>query len=450
MSDFFIKSTLSKLMIQAAEITSSRQCYQKVASLLLYQSIFDNEIGQRFLDLLQTLYQGDYTIPNHPITSIDCLKAYGSWFHVLAQSQQSWQDYLIRQILWNDNPFTQQVQTQSFTKLSPALLIAVKHDLQILQYIYQCSPEKISNWIKIATQMPEVPIPWNFPNYFSSFLHKSPDWTNDLATLANHCRHQGTGFMAQYKAFQWQDNQLRGIAQLDAISWQEIYGCESQKQRLQQNTEFLLAGYPSLNVLLYGSRGSGKSSLVKGLLPKYQSQGLRLIEVSKTDLDDLPKIVETVQQLPQKFILFVDDLSFEEDDDTFKGLKAILEGSLTTRPLNMVVYATSNRRHLIREFFSDRPMLKDQEEVHAWDTLQEKLSFSDRFGLTLTFEPINQETYLKIVHHLAQEKGINLKQEELEFRAKQWTKQYNNRSGRTARQFIDFLYGEMQTKINSI
>jgi predicted AAA+ superfamily ATPase len=138
----------------------------------------------------------------------------------------------------------------------------------------------------------------------------------------------------------------------------------------------------------------------------------------------------------------VDDLSFEEDDDTFKAMKVVLEGSITARANNMAIYATSNRRHLIKEYFSDRPNPLEGEEIHAWDTLQEKLSFSDRFGLTLTFEPINQDTYLNIVHHLAQQFNLNLSQEELEFRAKQWTKQHNSRSGRTARQFIDFLQGE--------
>ena len=147
----------------------------------------------------------------------------------------------------------------------------------------------------------------------------------------------------------------------------------------------------------------------------------------------------------QKFIIFVDDLSFEEDDDAFKALKVVLEGSVTAKAQNVIVYATSNRRHLIREFFEDRPRPSDQDEVHAWDTMQEKLSFSDRFGLTLTFEPANQDTYLSIVHHLAQLNQIPLPKEELEFRAKQWATRHNGRSGRSARQFIDFLQGELSS-----
>ncbi|GAB1537732.1 hypothetical protein NUACC21_03860 [Scytonema sp. NUACC21] len=131
------------------------------------------------------------------------------------------------------------------------------------------------------------------------------------------------------------------------------------------------------------------------------------------------------------------------DDDAFKALKVVLEGNLTARPQNVVVYATSNRRHLIREFFADRPSPKDNDEIHAWDTMQEKLSFSDRFGLTLTFEPANQKTYLQIVHHLALQAEINMTREDLEYRALQWATRHNGRSGRTARQFVDFLKADL-------
>ncbi|XTZ19422.1 MAG: ATP-binding protein, partial [cyanobacterium endosymbiont of Rhopalodia fuxianensis] len=257
---------------------------------------------------------------------------------------------------------------------------------------------------------------------------------------------QGTGLFAKYKVLKWEKKQFIGINNPDPIKLTEIVGYELQKETLVKNTEILLAGCVALNILLYGSRGSGKSSLVKGLLNRYSSQGLRLVEVSKSQLNYLLSIVDKLRDYPQKFIVFVDDLSFEENDDTFKSLKVVLEGSVTARADNVVVYATSNRRHLIREFFGDRPQLSESDEVHAWDTVQEKLSFSDRFGLTLTFEPANQEKYLSIVNHLAQQIRLNLPQEELEFRAKQWAIKQNGRSGRTARQFIHFLQGELKVK----
>ncbi|MGK7946178.1 MAG: ATP-binding protein [Microcystaceae cyanobacterium] len=433
-------------MFTASEINSSRQFYQQVASLLLYQSIFDDDIGKHFLHLLKTLHHGDHKAHSRSVTAVDCLDAYSNWFQALARSNQSWQDYLVKQVLLNDNPFSFQVQTQAIETLSPSLLISVKQDLKILQYIYQCSTEKVSNWVQTASQTPDNPIAWNVDNNFTSFLHDSVDWTEELEALADHYRKVGTGLFAQYRAFRWQDDHLVGIPYPDPISLQEIYGYDKQKKLLRHNTECLVKGYPSLHVLLYGSRGSGKSSMVKAIFNEYQAQGLRLIELNKQDLNRLPTLIEMIRHVPQSFIIFVDDLSFEEDDDGFKAMKVVLEGSVTARATNMAIYATSNRRHLIREFFSDRPNPLEGEEVHAWDTQQEKLSFSDRFGLTLTFEPANQDTYLAIVHHLAQQAGIDLPTEEIEFRAKQWTKHYNSRSGRTAKQFIDFIKGESLIK----
>ncbi|WP_338038291.1 ATP-binding protein [Neosynechococcus sphagnicola] len=241
-----------------------------------------------------------------------------------------------------------------------------------------------------------------------------------------------------------------GIAHADGSSLDELVGYEAQQQALLKNTEFLLAGYPALHVLLYGSRGSGKSSLIKGLLNHYRDRPLRLIEVAKSDLQDLSAIANRVRDLPQKFILFVDDLSFEADEAAYKALKVVLEGSLTARPQNLVVYATSNRRHLIREFLGDRPRPQEGEEVHAWDTVQEKLSLSDRFGLTLTFIPADQTTYLRMVQHLAAQAEIPLSSPELTDRALQWATRHNGRSGRTARQFIDFLRADLAIYGNSL
>jgi hypothetical protein len=411
--------------------------YQQASSLLLYQSVFENEIGKAFLNLLATLdRQNNNSAPN-------LLQAYGNWFKNLATNKQSWQDYLIKQILQNDNPFSQQVQTVSLQHLPQSLVSAAKYDLQILNNIYRCSAEQISQWIQTASSLSVPPIAWNLETSTPSFLHQTHNWTDALEELANYYRQNGTGIFAKYRAFRWQQEQLIGIAHPDPIQLTEIAGYEDQKETLVKNTEFLLDGFTALNVLLYGSRGSGKSSLVKGLLQAYGDKGLRLIEVAKSELKNLPIILEQLRDRPQKFIIFVDDLSFEEDDDAFKALKVVLEGSLTARANNVVVYATSNRRHLIREFFDDRPRPKDADEIHSWDTVQEKLSFSDRFGLTLTFEPANQDTYLNIVRHLAVQAKIEIDREELEFRAKQWATRHNGRSGRTARQFIDFLEAEL-------
>jgi uncharacterized protein len=426
-------------------ITSSKSLHHQVASLLLYQSVLKDKVGKAFLSLLQTLNNSNNDVKSQQFASVNCLQAYGNWFRLLAAKKQIWGDYLIAQILHDDNPFSQIIQKSSLENLSPSLITAVKHDLKILQNLYNCSPQQVCQWVKTASQTSVSLVSWDEKPLIKTFFHQYKNWEDSLEELAIYYRKNGTGIFAQYQALRWQAGQLIGIAHPDPIALTQIIGYESQKKALLQNTEFLLAGYPALHVLLYGSRGSGKSSLVKGLLNQYSQRGLRLIEVSKSDLKDLSLIVEKLRDLSQKFIIFVDDLSFEEDDEAFKALKVVLEGNLTAKAQNVVVYATSNRRHLIREFFGDRPHPSDGDEVHAWDTVQEKLSFSDRFGLTLTFEPANQDTYLEIVYQLAQQAKINLDKNELEFRAKQWATRHNGRSGRTARQFIDFLQGELAT-----
>lgn len=426
---------------------------RQAASLLVYQSVLTDSVGQAFLQLLQALRHSDAEGTN-------CLYAYGSWFKALAHRSQSWQDYLLSQLLRDHNPFSQQVQLRGVT-MPPVLIAAVRQDLQALQSLYQCRGEQLSQWVQAAAQLPVAPIAWEQKSMvgtpeFVPFscdlkqeklvrdkLQQLENWADAVEILAAYYQEFGTGLFAQYRAFRWQSGQLVGIIHPDLIELSDLASYESQKAALVKNTEFLLAGYSALHVLLYGSRGTGKSSLVKGLLNQYSNRGLRLIEVGKSDLKDLSIIVEQLRDVPQKFIIFVDDLSFEEDDDAFKALKVVLEGSVTARSQNVVVYATSNRRHLIREFFEDRPRPREGDEVHAWDTVQEKLSFSDRFGLTLTFEPANQDTYLKIVQHLARQANITLSQEDLDYRALQWATRHNGRSGRTARQFVDFIQADL-------
>lgn len=419
---------MGELTVEQARAISTHR--QQAAALLLYQCVLEDAVGQALLQLLLMLT--DSAPP------ADCLAAYGRWFAALAATGRSWGDHLVYRVLEADTPWARAVQQDSPTPA--ALTDAVGHDLGLLQSLHQLSPTDLQAWV--AARCDITPVVWSPPGQPLP-LALPPAWADGLDLLATYYRRHGSGLFGLYHACRWHRGAFQGIPQPDPIHLGQLAAYDGPRQTLLQNTEFLLAGFPALNVLLYGGRGTGKSSLVKALVNEYGGRGLRLVEVPKAELHQLPTIVEELRSHPQKFIIFVDDLSFEEDDDGFKALKVVLEGGITRRPDNVVVYATSNRRHLVREFFDDRPRPRDADELKSWDTVQEKLSFSDRFGLTLTFEPADQPTYLTIVRHLAAQAQLEIAPEDLEFRARQWATRHNGRSGRSARQFIDFLTAEL-------
>lgn len=421
------------------------QMQRAIAGLCLYQELFDGEIGIAVGELLQAIVSGDRSQGN----ALICLKAHGRLFKALATAQASWENYLIDRLLQAENPFSLQAQTRSVAQMSPALVNAVRHDLQAVQAIYTHG-QYLSQWAQQVSGWQEIP-PLDRGEILSTSrtaaivdaLNTSPDWGELVSELAAYYQQCGVGIFGKYRALRWQ-GELIGIAEPDRIQLDELVGYPDQKAILIANTQALLAGKPALNILLYGGKGTGKSSLVKSLLNYFSDSQLRLIEVSKSATIDLPLILNRLRERSQKFIIFIDDLSFETDDDVFKALKAVLEGSTIARPTNVVVYATSNRRHLVREYFSDRPRPQDADDIHMWDTTQEKLSFSDRFGITLTFEPTDQVRYLEIVRHLATSAQLPIQRDDLEARALQWATRHNGRSGRTARQFIDYLLGTGQ------
>ena len=423
---------------------SIQQFQVEANSLLIYRDILAHSVSQAFLRLLAALCE-----PSRDQATV--LSLYGEWFFAVVK-EPSWSAWIEQQILTADNPLTQQLQHHDLEALPEALLAAAQHDLAVLQRWTIAGPQLVQSAVTASTGA-HLPLPvelvtmglgaresrtekWgNLGLNFSEPVA----WPEALSALAHHHRSQGVGLFAQYGALRWRGQALEGIEYPDPIHLKTLVGYPAQQSALRQNTEALLAGQPALNVLLYGSRGSGKSALIKALLPAYRDQGLRLIELSKAEMVHLPQVIESLRTSCLKFVIFVDDLSFEEDEESYKALKVVLEGSLTARPRNVVVYATSNRRHLVREFFGDRPRASEADEVHSWDTVQEKLSLSDRFGLTLTFEPANQDTYLEIVRSYAHQFGLEITDQELTYQALQWAVRHNVRSGRTARQFTDHL-----------
>ncbi len=227
---------------------------------------------------------------------------------------------------------------------------------------------------------------------------------------------------------------LRPVKQLDPVRLQELLAIDEQKQKLVANTKAFLAGGAANNVLLWGSRGTGKSSLIKALLNDYFDQGLRVIEVDKNDLIDLPEIVDDIRELEQRFIVFCDDLSFAEGEQSYKALKSVLEGSIELPPDNVIIYATSNRRHLLPEKQSDNQQTRLVEgELHYGDTVEETLSLADRFGLWLSFYPLSWEDYFNIVDSYFENYQGDRKV--LHEAGRQFALQRASHSGRTAKQF---------------
>lgn len=251
-------------------------------------------------------------------------------------------------------------------------------------------------------------------------------------------------------AFKWQNQQLIPIFQPKAIHLEDLKGIDRQMQKVIQNTEQFLHGLPANDVLLTGSRGTGKSSIVRALLSKYQDQGLRLIEVERDDLSELPEIQKIIQQRPEKFIVYCDDLAFNAEDENYRSLKSVLDGSLQSGSSNFIIYATSNRRHLLPEFMHENTPIKvvdvpQYTELHPQEAIEEKISLSDRFGLWLSFYPMDQQLYLEIVEHYLAKEHIEFN-EHVRAEALRWCQSRGQRSGRSAYQFSKHWIGSEQLK----
>ncbi len=258
----------------------------------------------------------------------------------------------------------------------------------------------------------------------------APDWKASVAYRYRK-RSSGHGVLEPVK----------NVANLQLTDLKEI---EQQKEKIQRNTEQFVKGLPANNVLLTGARGTGKSSLIKACLNTYAKQGLRLIEVDKDDLVDLPDIIDVVSARPEKFIVFCDDLSFEEGESGYKALKSILDGSVAAATANVLVYATSNRRHLLPEYMKENLtyMHTDDGEVHPGEVVEEKISLSERFGLWVSFYPFSQEEYLIVVAQWLQSMGAKVALDDVRAQALLWALERGSRSGRVAYQFARDYVGQ--------
>ena len=251
-------------------------------------------------------------------------------------------------------------------------------------------------------------------------------------------------------AYKWQNKQLIPIQQPKKMYLDDLKGINKQKEKVIQNTLQFLNGLPANDVLLTGSRGTGKSSIVRALLTEYEAQGLRLIEIERDDLSDLPEIQKLIAHRPEKYIVYCDDLAFNAEDENYRSLKSVLDGSLQSGSSNFIIYATSNRRHLLPEFMHENtPITKvdvpQYTELHPQEAIEEKISLSDRFGLWLSFYPMDQNLYLEIVEHYLTKEAMPFNSE-VRAEALRWCQARGQRSGRAAYQFSKHWIGSQKLK----
>lgn len=354
-------------------------------------------------------------------TVYECLEGCAEIVRLLDQSGLTLSDYLHDMLIYSDSPLIMiYVQKSSLDSIEAA----IKHDLNVIREISEVPFENVKS--ELARRFSND-VFLDFPKIENGKFDYTVDYFVDFA------RKHGSGIFAKYKAFTF-DGELRPIEHLDKIRLSDLKNYEVQHQQVIDNTLCFLAGKPAQNVLLYGDRGTGKSSTVKAILNEFED--LRMVEVCKNDVAKLPTLFSKLRTIPLRFIVTIDDLSFAENDDRFSSLKAALEGSLSAKPENILIYATTNRRKIIRETVSDR-------EISGADAIDESMSLADRFGLFITFTKPDKQGYLDIVHKISKDMGIDIPEDKLDASAERFALKHGGRSPRVARQFVDWLYGRI-------
>jgi uncharacterized protein len=407
------------------------------------RGVMDSPVGRDFLELLELLET------ERPDVGAIAGVMGRLWEGLAGEEERllpdAWQSYLVGRILDDENPFSLGGEKGG---VSPSVLEQAGRDLLTLREMFELDAAALLGRVESAAPaLSGVWVPWSDPapadesprHTIARKLSAARDWGTCTQLLAGHFASRGAGPFGRHKAFRWEEGGLRAVVRPDPVRLAGLVAYEREREPLVLNTERFLAGLPAHHALLYGPPGTGKSSTVKAVLNEYADGGLRLVEVRKEDLGELVGVLEILRGRGMRFVVFVDDLSFEEHEVEYKALKALLEGSVEEPPENVRLYATSNRRNLIRESFSDR----EDDDVHARDTMQEKLSLAARFGLRLTFPSPNQARYLEIVAGLARDHGLRIPEETLRQRAILWDRWHAGRSGRTAKQFVDELEAEL-------
>lgn len=346
------------------------------------------------------------------------ISAYADVAEALYEHSADLGEYVLRAVLENENMYIKRAARGE--NIPAQIQECLLHELAFFQEISQLTPEELTE---------ELDYDGFLPRWQNSHVDIIGSYMERIKLVGNF----GYGKWTRSNMFVLRKKKIVPVIHHDPQRLEQLFGYERERQAVIDNTLALIENRPALNALLYGDAGTGKSSTIKAVANEFAHRGLRLIEISKEQLRYIPRIIEEISNNPLKFIIFIDDLSFTSGEDCFGALKAALEGSVSVRGKNMVIYATSNRRHLVRESFSDR----EGDDIHRNDTMQEHLSLSARFGLRVSFSRPDKKSYTDIAKALARQNGLDMSDEELELKAEQFAlSSGNGRSPRTAKQFI--------------
>ena len=394
-----------------------REWNARLHGLVVFRSLLDDPVVAKLLDLTDRMEAG---APGYgPVCD-----AVAQFEAALFEHTTNWGSYLSAAVLEAETVCVRQAASGT---LAPALQTALDSELAFLQALCGLTLDELLAAAGSATgQAQELAF---LPRWETSGIDLPAAYAQRMSEVGK----KGYGMFAKHHVFTVEKGHLVPVKYPDPQRLSELPGYEKEREKVIANTKALLAGMPANNVLLYGDAGTGKSSAVKAIANEFAPEGLRLVEVKKNQLYQIPDLMDKLAANPLKFILFIDDLSFTANDDNFAALKAILEGSVGGRAKNIAVYATSNRRHLIKETLTDRT----GDDIHEADTRQELMSLSARFGLTVTFQRPEKARFETILAELAKQHGIDMPMDQLLVKAEAFAIRAGGRSPRVAKQFIE-------------
>ena len=394
-----------------------REWNARLHGLVVFRSLLDDPVVAKLVDLTDRMEAG---APGYgPVCD-----AVAQFEAALFEHTTNWGSYLSAAVLEAETVCVRQAASGT---LAPALQTALDSELAFLQALCGLTlDELLAAAGSAAGQAQELAF---LPRWETSGIDLPAAYAQRMSEVGK----KGYGMFAKHHVFTVENGQLVSVKYPDPQRLSELPGYEKEREKVIANTKALLAGMPANNVLLYGDAGTGKSSAVKAIANEFAPEGLRLVEVKKNQLYQIPDLMDKLAANPLKFILFIDDLSFTANDDNFAALKAILEGSVGGRAKNIAVYATSNRRHLIKETLTDRT----GDDIHEADTRQELMSLSARFGLTVTFQRPEKARFETILAELAKQHGIDMPMDQLLVKAEAFAIRAGGRSPRVAKQFIE-------------